>query len=133
MHAIVFALLLVHPGAPDLHAAEPATPRDSFRDALRALSGPDREARAQRERCLASGAVGAVGGLVGLGVGAALALGAAEIVKAADPANTSASKSFAGVAVPAMAAAGGLAGLAVGTLGGWELSEDVAGKLPVTR
>lgn len=92
-----------------------------------------KDAQVTRDRCLGSGAAGAGVGALGLVVGGGLALGVAEIIKAADPANTSASKQFGNFAIPLGAIAGGMAGLALGTIGAWELGEDLAGKPSVTR
>lgn len=118
MHALVVTLLLTAPTAP-------------------LYGNPSREPRAEgptdNERCIGAGASGAVGALLGMAVGGALALGAGEIVKAADPANTTASKRFNDVAVPALAVAGAMAGLAAGTIGAWELTGELAGRPPVTR
>lgn len=86
-----------------------------------------------RNRCIGAGAAGAAAGALGLVVGGGLALGIAEIVKAADPANTSASQQFASVAVPLAALAGGFFGLAAGMIGAWELGEELAERPPVTR
>jgi hypothetical protein len=92
-----------------------------------------KEAAVTRDRCLGSGAAGAALGALGLAIGGGVALGISEIIKVSDPANTSASKQFGNFAIPLGAIGGGLAGLALGTIGAWELGEDLAGKPSVTR
>lgn len=119
MHALVVTLLLATPVSPlyGNPSREPIYREPTF----------------QHERCVGAGAAGAVGAVLGLAVGSALALGAGEIVKASNPASTSASKLFNQVAVPAFAVTGAIAGLAAGTLGAWELTEELADQPPVTR
>lgn len=90
-------------------------------------------ARRRNDRCLGAGAAGGIGAFLGLAVGGGLALGATEIVKASDPNNATIGKRFSEVALPVMMGVGGLTGLAAGTLGGWELTEDLVGKGSVTR
>ena len=126
MRAFVVTLLALTPlvGAP-ARAADRLPLDDSG-------MAPD-ELRVTRDRCLGAGAAGAVGGALGLVVGGGIALGVAEIIKVSDPANTSASRQFGAFAIPLGAIAGGVAGLAIGTIGAWELGEDLAGKPPVTR
>src|SRR4051812_2170957 len=81
------------------------------------LQGDDRQAaRVERDRCLGAGAAGAVGVALGLVVGGGVAFGVGELVKAADPNNTSASKGFDAFAIPFGALAGGVAGAAIGTI-----------------
>lgn len=92
-----------------------------------------KDAQVTRDRCLGSGAAGAGLGALGMVVGGGIALGISEIIRVADPANTSASKQFGNFAIPLGAIAGGVAGLALGTIGAWELGEDLAGKPAVTR
>lgn len=92
-----------------------------------------REAQVTRDRCLGAGAAGAGLGALGVVVGGGIALGISEIIKVSDPANTSASKQFGNFAIPLGAIAGGVAGLALGTIGAWELGEELAGKPSVTR
>lgn len=90
-------------------------------------------ARVERDRCLGAGAAGAAGAALGLVVGGGLAFLAGEGVRAADPANTAASKNFDAVAVPLGALAGGMAGLAAATIAAYDYGADLAGKPSVMR
>jgi hypothetical protein len=119
MHALVVTLLLSGPLAGPLSAA--------------AAEREDRDPRARAEQCLAAGAVGAFGAVVGGAVGGGIALLIGEGIRISDPAQTQASKSFESFAVPFGVLAGGLAGLAAGTIGAWEFTDDLVGKPPVTR
>lgn len=89
--------------------------------------------KSDRDRCLGAGAAGAAGSVLGIALGGGLALVSGEIMKAAAPALSATNKRFTDVAVPAFAVAGGVAGLAAGTLGAWELADELSGKASVTR
>ena len=123
MSPLVLALLLTTvTGAP------------SAPDDLYASERPDRTAaRAQRDRCFGAGAAGAVGAAVGLVVGGGLAVLGVEAMKLANPADTSTPKSVGAFAIPFGAIAGGVAGLAAGTIGAWELTEELAEQPDVMR
>ena len=122
MTALVVTFLLLAPGA------------DGLLDDGPRPSADDRQAaRVERDRCLGAGAAGAVGVALGFVVGGGLAYGVGEIVKSSDRANTSASKAFDQFAVPVGALGGALAGAAVGTIGAYDLTGELAHKPSVMR
>ena len=139
MHALVVTLLLTGPITsmrPDaLHAVDAERSAAVERPAADGFAFGDEteDAGITRDRCLGSGAAGAALGALGVVVGGGLALGISEIIRVSDPANTSTSKQFGNFAIPLGAIAGGVAGLAIGTIGAWELGEELAGKPSVTR
>jgi len=91
------------------------------------------DARIERDRCIGAGAAGAIGVALGFAVGGGVAFGIGELVKAADPANTSAGRNFDAFAIPLGALAGAVAGAAVGTIGAYDLGGQLAGKPSVMR
>jgi hypothetical protein len=124
MHAFAVVLFLTVAQGP---RAEGPTP-----DA-RGAREQDAPRMSDRDRCIGAGAAGAAGAALGLVIGGGIAYGISEIVRISDPANTQASKNFAGLGVPFGAIAGGMAGLAAGTIGAWELTDDAPDKPGVFR
>lgn len=126
MTALVVTFLLMVPGSDGL--------LDRPQSNASADADDDRQAaRMERDRCLGAGAAGAVGVALGAVVGGGVAYLIGEGVKAADASNTTASKAFDSFAVPLGAIAGGVVGAAVGTIGAYDLSKELASKPSVMR
>jgi hypothetical protein len=124
MHALVVTLLLLSPSLAG---------SDGLLDDDNGNNDQQHAARIERDRCLGAGAAGAVGVALGLVVGGAIGYGLGAAVQAADVGNTTISKNVDSFAIPGGALAGAVIGAAVGTIGAYDLTGDLADKPSVMR